>query len=61
MLAIGADMPAVRDPEAFVRLHVDQFLRGASARTERPPAGVRKAPGRRAATLARRRTTRQPA
>src|SRR5512139_587796 len=46
MLAIGADMPAVRDPEAFVRLHVDNFLRGASARTERPPAGVRKAPGR---------------
>jgi AcrR family transcriptional regulator len=61
MLAIGADLPAVRDPEAFARLHVDHFLRGAAARTERPAVGVRSARARRATTISGRRTTRQPA
>lgn len=57
MLAIGADLPVVRDPESFARLHVDNFLRGAAARTERPVTGVRKAPTRRSGGVARRRPT----
>jgi AcrR family transcriptional regulator len=31
LLALDADVPVVRDPEAFVRQHVDHFLRGAAA------------------------------
>jgi len=57
MLAIGADLPAVRDPESFARLHVDTFLRGAAARTERPAARVRTAPVQRSRGSARRRPT----
>jgi AcrR family transcriptional regulator len=38
MHAIDAQMPMVRHPHAFARLHVDQFLRGAGARPERPVA-----------------------
>jgi AcrR family transcriptional regulator len=29
--AIDADLPMIRNPRAFVRAHVDQFMRGASA------------------------------
>jgi AcrR family transcriptional regulator len=31
MLALNPDAPFVRDPEAFARLHVEQFLHGAAA------------------------------
>lgn len=39
LLALDADVPLVRDPDAFVRQHVDQFLRGA-ARADRAAAPV---------------------
>lgn len=61
LLAIDADLPIVRDPEAFVRQHVDNFLKGAAAQPERPARPSRgKARGRSAAS-ARRSTTRQRA
>jgi hypothetical protein len=31
MLALHPDAPLVRDPDAFARLHVEQFLHGAAA------------------------------
>jgi AcrR family transcriptional regulator len=34
--AIDADLPMIRQPKAFVRAHVDQFLRGAAASAARP-------------------------
>lgn len=48
--AIGGDHPALRDPAAFARAHVEQFLHGAGAR--RPAAAPR-------GTGASRRTTRR--
>lgn len=41
LLALDADVPLVRDPDAFVRQHVDQFLRGA-AQADRAAAPVRR-------------------
>ena len=41
--AIDADLPMIKDPRAFARQHVDQFLRGASV------AAPRSAPARRTA------------
>lgn len=34
--AIDAELPMMKDPRAFARLHVDQFLRGAEASAARP-------------------------
>jgi AcrR family transcriptional regulator len=42
--AINIDLPMIRDPKAFARQHVDQFLNGAAALTPRP------APARRGAS-----------
>jgi AcrR family transcriptional regulator len=36
--AINADLPIIRNPRAFARQHVDQFLRGAGALTRHPTA-----------------------
>ena len=38
LLAIDADLPMIKDPRAFARQHVDQFLRGAA---EAPPRSAR--------------------
>jgi AcrR family transcriptional regulator len=46
--AVGADHPALRNPEAFARAHVEQFLQGAVAR--RPAAVHRLAKPRRGVT-----------
>ena len=58
--AIDADLPMIRNPRAFVRQHVEQFLLGAAgsrpARTPRPtpcsspPSSPRKAAPRRGAS-----------
>jgi AcrR family transcriptional regulator len=50
--AIGSDLPAIRNPQAFARHHVDQFLGGAEVRPARPgrrPAGKRAGASRGAA------------
>jgi AcrR family transcriptional regulator len=42
--AIDADLPMIRDPRAFARQHVDQYLRGAAAFPDRaapPPRAAR--------------------
>ena len=49
--AIDVDLPMIRDPRAFARQHVDQFLHGASAPASRP------APARRGAAA---RSTKRP-
>ena len=41
--AIDASLPMIRNPRAFARQHVDQFLRGAAA-ARATPAFVRLAP-----------------
>ena len=53
MLAIGSNFAIVRNPEAFARQHVEQFLNGAastrtlrSARRPTPDAGKRQTAGR---------------
>jgi hypothetical protein len=44
--AINADLPMIRNPRAFARQHVDQFLLGAAA----PATSVNKPPSRRVAS-----------
>jgi AcrR family transcriptional regulator len=63
LLAIDADLALVRDPEAFVRQHVDNFLRGAAARPDRlvAPRGPRTSRARAAKAAARRQPARQRA
>lgn len=41
--AIDADLPMIKNPRAFARQHVDQFLRGAAAPSPRPTASRRSA------------------
>jgi AcrR family transcriptional regulator len=58
LLAIDADLPVVRDQDAFVRQHVDNFLRGAAVAAGRPARPrARKVPPR-VATSSQRRATR---
>ena len=40
--AIDADLPMIKRPRAFARQHVEQFLRGAGARTARRRSAVRR-------------------
>jgi len=53
--AIDADLPMIRDPRAFARQHVDQFLQGAAAPAARR-APVRRRVGTRAQASSPRRT-----
>jgi len=55
LLAIDADLPLVREPDAFVRQHVDTFLRGAGQPADRLTTSTRaRAPRRRPAPSSRR-------
>jgi AcrR family transcriptional regulator len=60
LLALDPDLPIVRDPDTFVRQHVDHFLRGASRPVERvaPSGRARAGRSRKATTSTRRRTPR---
>lgn len=59
MLAIEADLPVLRDPEAFARQHVDHFLRGAAADPAPSRARVQRPRPTRRPVAARRPTARQ--
>lgn len=58
LLAIDADLPLVREPEAFARQHVDTFLRGAAQPVDRAASNRGRAPRGRTATSTRRRAAR---
>lgn len=57
--AIDADLPMIKNPRAFARQHVDQFLRGAAAPSARPTATQRRA-GTRALKASPRQTRSKP-
>ncbi len=58
--AIDADLPMIKNPRAFARQHVDQFLRGAAAPSARPAPARRGASTRAPAPSPRRTRSKRP-